>query len=202
MDSKNTCTPCPVDISEKDILEAMAEIDGYLDITPADFILIYKISYQHAVHRLSGNVKARDVMSRKVIHVTEDASLKEAARIMAENNITGLPVVDHGSRLVGVLSEKDFFREAGMGTNLSFMAVISQCMNNSGCLVSSLNTRKVGDIMTAPAVTVTEDTPLSEVADILNTRKINRVPVIGMDSKLCGIVTRSDIVQSCFAKII
>ncbi len=202
MNSKNACSQCPVDISEKDILEAMTEIGDYLDITPADFILIYKTAYQHAVHRLAGHVKAGDVMSRRVISASEDTSLKEAARLMAENNITGLPVIDHESRLVGVVSEKDFLREAGMGMDLSFMSVIARCMTDSGCRVSSLNSRKIRDIMTAPAVTVSENTSLSEIADILNERKINRVPVIGMNSKLCGIVTRSDIVSSCCAKIV
>lgn len=196
MDSEKTFKQSPIDISEADILEAMSAIDGYIDITPADFIEIYRVSYHHALNRLANKRTAKDVMSRPVIYTRINALLGDAAGTMAENNITGLPVMDVFSKVVGVLSEKDILREAGISVNQSFMAILSRCMNHSGCMISSLNTRKVGDIMTTPAITVNENTPLSEIAAIFNCQKINRVPVLDKNSDLCGIVTRSDIVQS------
>lgn len=196
MGSERTGKQCPIDISETDILEAMSTIDGYIDITPADFIEIYKVSYHHALNRLAKKRTAKDVMSRPVIYTRTDALLGDAAGMMAENNITGLPVMDGFSKVVGVLSEKDILREAGIAVNLSFMSILSRCMKNNGCMISSLNNRKVKDIMTSPAITVVETATLSEIAAIFNGQKINRVPVLDKNSDLCGIVTRSDIVQS------
>jgi CBS domain-containing protein len=200
MDSKNTCTQCPIDISEEDILEAMTSIDGYVDITPADFMEIYKVSYQHAVERLSRAVRAKDVMTRTVIHTQPYTPLLDAAILMAERNITGLPVVDPSGQVLGVLSEKDFLREMGIGKDPSFMSIVSLCLKNKGCMVVSPNHRHVRDIMTSPAVTVFEETSVYEIATVFNEKKINRVPVLDKESRLCGIVTRSDIVLSYCAK--
>lgn len=196
MNSKNTCKECPINISETDILEAMAAMDGYIDITPADFMEVYKISYQHAVERLSQTLTAKDVMSWPVIHTRPDALLLDVAGIMAENNVTGLPVIDDSSHVVGVISEKDFLREMGIKENQSFMSIVVQCLRNKGCMAIPLRNRKVQDIMSSPAVTVPLDTHLSVIAVMFNEKKINRVPVVDHQLTLCGIVTRSDIVQS------
>jgi CBS domain-containing protein len=81
------------------------------------------------------------------------------------------------------------------------MSIVSQCLKNPGCMVVSLNHRHVRDIMTCPAITVSEEASVFEIATIFNEKKINRVPVLDKESRLCGIVTRSDIVLSYCSKI-
>ena len=196
MTEKNIWGQCPIEMTDDDILDAMKHISGYIDITPADFKAIYTLSYRHALGRMNLSVKARHIMCQTVIKVMPDSPLLDVAVIMAENNITGLPVVENQFNVVGIISEKDFLREMGMDGNHSFMSLVSQCLKNSGCMAVSLKNRKAQDIMSSPVVTVTEDTSVADIVNVFEKKRINRVPVVDKDSKLCGIVTRSDIVQS------
>jgi len=186
----------PMDISDDDILKAMKDISGYLDITPGDFKEIYRFAYRHAVDRLTHSVTAGEVMTTDVIFVKKDDPLETAVEIMARHGIAGVPVVENGEKVVGVISEKDFLFHMGGKDAKSFMEVVAQCFRNKGCVAITMRQQKAEDIMTSPAITVREDTPVSEIATIFTERAINRVPVTDNGNKLLGIVAREDIVKS------
>jgi len=189
------------DISEDDIYEAMKEIDGYLDITPGDFKALYALAHRHAIARLTDSVKAGDVMSRNVISVEKDTPLAEVADRMARADVSGVPVVDD-QKVIGVISEKDFVFQMG-GKNLrSFMSVVAHCLKGKGCVASPMRHLKAEDIMTRPAITVKQETSLSEVASIMAANDLNRVPVLDHEGKIVGIIARADIVQTSCTLII
>jgi CBS domain-containing membrane protein len=187
---------CPMDISDDDILKAMKDISGYLDITPGDFKEIYRIAYTHAVQRLTHSITAEDVMTRKVVFVEKETSLEEVAEILDRHDISGVPVIGDNQSVVGVISEKDFLFHMGTKENKSLMGVVAHCLKNKGCIAISMRKQKATDIMTSPAVTVSKHTPVAEIANIFIEKKINRTPVTDRNYKLLGIVTRADIVQS------
>ncbi len=81
----------PMDISDDDILKAMKDISGYLDITPGDFKEIYRIAFKHPFERLTYSITAKDVMTREVVFVIKDTSLKEVADIPDRHPATQLP---------------------------------------------------------------------------------------------------------------
>lgn len=191
----------PVDLENEDIIAAMKEMQGYIDITPADFMEIYRFAYNHAVDRIARSMRAKDVMTRKVISVDKDTSLLETAERMAAANISGIPVVNGRDGVIGVISEKDFLKKMGAEPSGSFMGVISQCLKNKGCVALPIRGRAAGDIMSAPAVTVKPERPLSEISQLFAEKKINRVPVVSEDGRIVGIVSRADMVKSFFAKI-
>jgi CBS domain-containing protein len=187
---------CPVDMSDEDILDAMKSIPGYLDITPGDFKEIFSYAYRHAVERIAQSLLAKDVMTTGVISVTSTSSLKETAATMATHSISGLPVIDDQGRVVGVISEKDFLSHMGEKKTRSFMNVIAQCLTNKGCEAISMRIGNAKDIMTSPAHTVVETTPIFEIASIFAEKSINRVPVVDKNDHLLGIVARADIFQT------
>ncbi len=188
---------CPMDISDEDVLEAMKSISGFLDITPGDFKEIYQVAFRHSFERLNKAVKAGHIMTRDVIFVLEDTSLLETAELLARHGISGLPVLDSNARVVGVISEKDFLFEMGGRESRSFMGVVFQLMKDRDCAVEALAEKKAADMMTRPPVTVRAGDSVHDIALLFDGKKINRVPVVDGDQKLLGIVTRSDIVQSC-----
>jgi CBS domain-containing membrane protein len=188
--------PRPADISDEDVYAAMKEIPGYLDITPGDFKEIFHLAYRHAVDRFASSVKAKDVMTKNVVFVTGKTSLKEAADTMAHNGISGIPVVEDNTKVMGVLSEKDFLSHMGAQDAITFMGVVAECLKGSGCVAVPIREQKAEDIMTSPAITVDQDTTLMEVANTLKEKKINRVPVTDKDDNLSGIISRADILQS------
>jgi CBS domain-containing membrane protein len=189
----------PVDISDDDIYEAMKDISGYLDITPGDFKEVYLKAYRHAVLRLTRSVRVIEVMTKDVAAVSGDTPLEDVAEIMAARKVSGVPVIDGDGKVIGVVSEKDLLSVMGAGAASNFMEVIAHCLKGRSCLAVPVREKVAADIMSSPAVTVKEETPVMEVADLFTQRGVNRVPVVDANGRMVGIVSRGDVVRSsCF----
>ena len=186
---------CPPDIADVDVLDAMKQIPGYIDITPGDFKEIYKLAYNIAVERLARSRMARDVMTRDVVFVMADTPLHETAAIMARHNVSGLPVLNAKHELLGVVSDKDFLIRLGGAGIRSFMHLVAQRLAGKVPAIADVSNEKAQDIMTVPAITVTETTSLSEIANLFEERNINRVPVLDQNGQLLGIVSRADLIR-------
>ena len=193
----DACTP--FDISDDDVINAMKEIKGYLDITPGDFKELYRYAYVHAIERVSKLFNAGDVMTREVIFVKKDTPTEEVAHIMATKGISGVPVVDNDDNVVGIISETDFLFQMGSKDPKSFMEVISHCLRDKGCTALSIKKQKAEDIMTSPAINARPEVAVTEIATIMKEKNINRLPVVDENGKLIGIVSRDDIVQTSCA---
>jgi CBS domain-containing protein len=135
-------------------------------------------------------MKASDVMTCRVVSVRADAPVFEAGRLMLENQISGLPVVDGDGRLVGIVTERDFLRHAEFGADAARPRWFEVLM---GPARSPLD-RRVEEVMTPGVVTVPEDLPIEEVARLLR-RDIKRVPVMH-GNQLVGIISRVDLVRT------
>jgi CBS domain-containing membrane protein len=196
MQEKSKAQSIPVDISERDVIEAMKGIQGYLDITPGDFKEVYQAAYALAIKRLLTSLKAADLMTGLVQLVDQEMDLVRAAGLLAEKQISGAPVVDREGKIVGVVSEKDFLKEMGFGATPSFMQIATHCLNNKGCMIGNLRNHTVGDIMTKPPITGTLEMTIGEISTLFLDRKINRLPIISDDGRPIGIVTRTDLAHS------
>jgi CBS domain-containing protein len=142
---------------------------------------------------------AADVMTSAVISVTPDTPVTEIAKILFGHHISGAPVVDTNGRLVGIVSEGDLMSHVGaVGSETPRRSWWLGMFTDSASLAadySRTHARTAGDIMSTELVTVREDTPLRDVARLLEKKRIKRVPVMRND-KLVGIVTRANLVQA------
>lgn len=184
------------EISDEDVFEAMKEINGYIDISMSDFRELYLKAYNHAIERYEHSLKAMDIMTHEVISVGIDTSLSETAEILARHDVSGLPVVSDDKTVIGVISEKDFLRLMSSSESMNFMSVIAECLGNKGCLVSSISAGKAKDIMTSPAITCKADTPVFKLSALMNSSRINRLPVTDEKNRLLGIVSRADLLRA------
>ena len=148
--------PFSIEISDDDIYEAMKDIQGYLDITPADLKEIYKFAYRHAFERITKYVKAINIMTRQVFSVKRAMPVKEVAELMAEKLVSGIPVVEEDGTVAGIISEKDFLASIGSGDKTHFMSVVAEYLQGKGCAAFPSRLQKAEDIMTSPAITVRE----------------------------------------------
>lgn len=185
----------PPEISDEDIYQAMKEIPGYLDITPGDFKEVFKLAYRHARERLLRTVTAREIMTRDVAWVRVDSPLPEVAALMAQRGVSGVPVVDGANRVAGVISEKDFLKAMSSGGITSFMGLLAARLGEGSCQGQSIGGRQAADLMSAPAVTVTEDTPVLDIIGLFKEKGINRAPVLDSQGRLTGIVSRGDLLE-------
>ena len=139
---------------------------------------------------------ARDVMVEQVIAIDPEASVAEAARLMSEFDISALPVVDAG-RLVGIISESDLLRRAEIGTAVHhpwWIEAVTPAARLAAEFTKSHGMR-VAEVMSKDVVTADEDTPLSDIAALLERNRIKRVPIT-RDGELVGIVSRANLVQA------
>jgi CBS domain-containing protein len=142
-------------------------------------------------------VNAADVMTRSILSVTPNASLLEAIRLMLDNHVSGLPVIDEAGQLVGILTEGDLLRRGETGTGRQRPRWL-EILLGPGRLASEYvrtHGRKVDDIMTREPVSVAPEAPLDEIVELMERHRIKRVPVIEGD-KLVGIVSRADFLRA------
>jgi CBS domain-containing protein len=146
-------------------------------------------------------MKASDLMTRDVITVGRKASVANAIRLMLDNNVSGLPVLDDG-KMIGILTEGDLLRRSETGTERHrprWLEILMGPGRMAGEYVRS-HGRKVEEIMTTDLVSVAGDTPLDEVVGLMERRRIKRVPVIEGEV-LVGVVSRLDLLRALLCAI-
>src|SRR5215831_4381165 len=142
-------------------------------------------------------MRAIDVMVRDVVTVRPDTDVAEAIKLLAEHDVSALPVVGAGGNLVGVLSEADLIHRVEIGTEKRrpwWLEAVTGASTLAGEFAKS-HGKKVDEIMSVGVISVSEDAPLSEIAGLLERKGIKRVPVV-KDGKLLGIVSRSNLIQA------
>ena len=184
------------ELTEQDIVQAMQAMEGYIDITPADFRKIYQRAYCHAWERLNRSLRAYQIMTRTVVSVHPETPLSDAARLMATHHISGVLVVDQQEHLVGIISEKDFLRHMGATEHNSFMAVVADYLTTKGCITLDLKNQPAKTIMTSPAISIDTQATAHEIALLMTRHGINRLPVVDAYNKPVGILSRTDLIRS------
>lgn len=130
-------------------------------------------------------MKARDVMTSPAVTVSPYATIKEAARILTERRISGLPVVDAEGAVVGLVSEADLLRLEAT-PNMATASALPQRYERAPSIVAH--------VMTPSPISVSEDADVGYVADLLLRRNYRRVPVVS-GRRVVGVVSRRDIVR-------
>ena len=150
-------------------------------------------------------MRAMDVMTTEVISVYPDTSVQALAALLCERGISGVPVVDSDSRVVGIVSGGDLLHRVEAGTERRkedptgrrrswWLDAIVSDRELARDYVKS-HGRKVSDVMTRDVVCVSDSAELADIAMLLETKRIKRVPVI-RDGKLVGIVSRANLVRA------
>lgn len=142
-------------------------------------------------------MRASDVMTSNVVSAKPDMTVSEVARLLVDKGISGAPVIDAAGHVVGMISEGDLLHREELGTDQRRRSWWLDLFSSSNDAKDYIKThaQTVQDVMTTPVISVDEDAPLSEVANILETRRIKRVPVTKA-GQLVGIVSRANLVQA------
>ena len=142
-------------------------------------------------------MKAADLMTTAVVTVAEDATAQEAAALMVRHRVSALPVLDASGKLVGIVSEGDLMRRAELGTERERSWWLEFLTSDKTLATDYLKAhgRKVSEVMTRKLITVPPDTPINEIALLLENHAIKRVPVLDQ-GKLVGIVARANLLQA------
>ncbi|MFK0160583.1 CBS domain-containing protein [Streptomyces sp. NPDC090493] len=143
--------------------------------------------------------KVGSVMTTDVVHATSGTSFKEVARLLADHRISGLPVLDEDDKVIGVLSETDLMvRQAATAEPYGHKhrtPSIGQLSPGARRQATKAEARTAGELMSVPPVTVHAEDTIAAAARTMADRHVERLPVLDVENRLVGIVTRRDLLR-------
>ena len=143
---------------------------------------------------------AKDIMTRDVITIHYSASIRELSQLLAENRITGIPVIDDDKKLVGMISMRDLIREEvrALGAspeNQDIYELFSSALNLEDAETVSVRRMWVEEMMSRTLYTAVESTSVRELCDIMSRNSVHRVPIL-KNGKLIGLVTAMRVIKA------
>ena len=181
-------------LDDADILEAMRQIPGYIDITTDDFRVVYHLAHTQAVARLARGLRARTLMRTGVSPLTPATPLAQAARAFVSQGLKSLPVTDTAGRVLGVLTETDVLRALGAG---SILELLFKLLEGDGHLDPGCRDWPALALMTRPAVTVPEEAGLPAVLGAFRRHPGRAMPVVDAQGRCTGLLLRKDFLTAC-----
>lgn len=184
-------SPVKLSFEKEDLVAALREMDGYIDVSKEDLARIYGLATVHAHQRAFGGASMKDIMTRDVISVHKEADFQSTWALMTQHRIRGVPVIDQVGKVVGIVTIADFLKALDWRVHESFMQRLKHSFRrrSHSC---------VERIMTAPVITAHVDTLLSEAFLIFAEKRINHLPITAGDGHLLGIVTRIDLLSTIY----
>jgi CBS domain-containing protein len=142
-------------------------------------------------------MQAQDVMVRGVISVGPDIPVQVAANAMVGNGVSAVPVIDITARLVGIVSEGDLIRRVENDTERQRSSPLEPFASTDTLAKEFIKShgRRVSDVMTRDVITATPETPLREIANLMEKHGIKRVPIV-QNKLVVGIVSRANLLQA------
>jgi CBS domain-containing protein len=181
----------PVVVEIVDVPERMARFLPVVQslIDEGSIVLFPGRAIMHCTMRI------RDVMTTDVATVSPDAPLSLAAKLLLDRGVKALPVVD-GQRIVGILTGGDLLQRAAMALRLEVQRQLPETLRDEHIRALDLGGLKAGDVMSSPVQTIDDRTTVRDALRIMAERKIKRLPVLGGDKRLVGIVSRIDVLRT------
>jgi CBS domain-containing protein len=145
-------------------------------------------------------LQARDIMTREVITALPETPIAELSRTLENRKIGGVPVVDQGGRLVGIVTQSDLVERARElelppAINILDFHVYLQIPSQLLKRVERMLGATVGEVMSPKPVTVTPETPVPQVAALMAKQKVHTLPVLE-GGKIVGIIGKIDIIRA------
>jgi len=142
-------------------------------------------------------MRAADIMTLDPVTISPEASIMQAIEVMLQRKFSGLPVVDKQGSLVGIVTEGDLLRRTETGTQRKRPRWIEVLIGSGRLATEYVQTsgRKVEEVMSHDVQTVSEDTPLSDIVQLMEKHQIKRLPVVRA-GKLVGIVSRANLLRA------
>ncbi len=186
--------PVKLGFSEEDLVAALRDMNAYIDVTGEDLEQIYSLAMLHSHRRQLGDIRLKDLMTRKVVTISPQASLESLWALLRRHGIRGVPVVADDGRVVGVVTVVDFMKMASWRMCVGLIEKLKSMLRRSSAPV-------VERIMTSPAITARADMGMAEAFLLFAQRGINHLPVVDGEGRAIGIVTRLDLLSALYGDL-
>ena len=174
--------------------KVLTDLDGMVEQGIIVLRELHVVGYKTANTFFPPQLAVRDVMTAGPVWITANSPLDDAARLLLSAIFTGLPVVDAAGRPIGVVTQGDLITRGGMPLRLGLLAESEDA--GLAMVMAALARQRVAAVMTSPAVTIAADRPLLEAVDLMVSKDLKRLPVVGQDGCLVGMLSRLDIFKT------
>ncbi|GIZ50438.1 HPP family protein [Noviherbaspirillum aridicola] len=195
-----TADPLPgarAGVSEQDLDHALRQRDTLLDISREDLQELVMRSEMQAYQRHFGHTDCAEIMARDVITAEFGTSLQEAWRLLRDHRIKALPVINRFRRVIGIVTEHDFLRQADLDRLDGFSDRVRNLLRPAPGATSD-KPEVVGQIMTARVRCAMADQPIASLVPLFSDSGLHHLPVVDGNQRLVGIVTQSDLVAALY----
>jgi CBS-domain-containing membrane protein len=182
------------DLTEADVAQGMADIQGFLDISPEDFRELYHAAARHALQRLAGDPKARALMRTGGPLLRPHHGLGVAVASMAGAGVKSAAVVDDTARVIGILTETDVLRRLEARSSLDLLMRLTA---GGGGAVTGWSRARVDSLMTAAVISVRAEADLLEMAAAFRRHGGRAMPVVDATGRWLGMLARKDLIHTC-----
>ena len=181
----------------EDLKNVMREHNQVLDISADDLDDLFRKTEAHALRRRIGDTRCADIMSRDIVAVEFATELAEAWRLMLAHRVQALPVLNRARHVIGVVTRSDFLRHVDLPEFNDFGARLRAFLRRTPGMHSDKH-EVVGQIMTSPPKTASDDTPITELVRLMSDEGLHHVPVVDAHRQLVGMVTQTDLVAALY----
>jgi CBS domain-containing membrane protein len=186
--------------NSEDLSEVLKEYNQVVDVSRKDLESLLKQTEMHAYRRRSAEITCADIMSKDVVCVEFGTELEEAWTLLRKHKIKALPVVDRFKRVIGIVTQIDFMKNANLEVYDGFEEKLKQFIRRTTTVYSD-KPEVVGQIMTSPAVTANINMHIIELIPLMTLPHVHHhIPVIDENRNIVGIVTQSDLVSALYHK--
>lgn len=185
----------PSRFSSADFDKALSRYNEVLDVSRDDLENLLRQTELNAYHRLFGSLRCSDIMSREPITVQFGDGLQDAWALMRRHHVKALPVTDRTGRVVGIVTQADFLRQANLDAHEGLGDRVKELVRTTGALVSA-KPEVVGQIMTRRVRVAREDRLIVDLVNSFSADGHHHLPVVDADGRLVGILTQSDFVRA------
>lgn len=180
-----------------DLQAVLKDYNQVLDVSADDLAALFRQTEVHAYRRRFGDTRCRDIMRRAPPAVVFATELDEAWDVMRSHQVQALPVIDRARRVIGVVTRADFLRHADERQGAALGARLHALLRRTPGSHSD-KPEVVGQIMTAPALTVPDGEAIAALVPIMLEGGHHHVPVVDSDRRLVGMVNQSELVAALY----
>ena len=195
--AQRPATPGDTRFSSADIDAVLARYNQVLDISRDDLESLIRQTEMESWHRRLGTVRCVDFMSRDPVTVEFGTPLQEAWSLMHERRIKALPVTDRTRRVVGIVTQADFFRQIDLQHHEGLGGRLRDFLRATRTVMSS-KPEVVGQIMTRQVRVASEDRPMVDLVPLFSEGGHHHIPIIDGERRLTGMITQSDFVRALY----
>ena len=185
----------PSRFSSADFDKALSRYNEVLDVSRDDLENLLRQTELNAYHRLFGALRCGDIMSREPVTVQFGDGLEDAWALMRRHHVKALPVTDRTGRVVGIVTQADFLRQANLDVHDGLGDRVKELVRSTGSLLST-KPEVVGQIMTRRVRVARQDRLIVDLVNSFSADGHHHLPVVDDDRKLVGILTLSDFVRA------